>query len=190
MVRHKSRWLLIRIEYESEVKNISRRDITATATNASSSTAPTDSHMASKSPSTFSSSQQGLDTTLFQKPTELFRIHLYHSIRCTMEDAFGIAACGITEDIQVVFYNTDTGLAIVKVSRDSCNLVRSAITIMMQVNNVPMVATVISTNGSVRTAKLAAIREIKRMFRESDAVPTQERLKKLEEHMDQVHCVE
>jgi len=61
---------------------------------------------------------------------------------------------------------------------------------MMQVNNVPMVATVISTNGSVRTAKLAAIREIKRMFRESDAVPTQERLKKLEEHMDQVHCVE
>lgn len=105
-----------------------------------------------------------------------------------MEDAFGIAASGITEDMQVLFYNTDTGLAMIKVPRDSSNLVRSAITIMTQLNNVPMVATVLSTNGSARTAKLATIRELKRMFQNRYALPTQERLKKLQEHMDQVVC--
>jgi hypothetical protein len=75
---------------------------------------------------------------------------------------------------------------------------------MMQVNGMPMVATVLSTNGSARTAKLAAMRELKCMFGKSqEVVPTQqqqqqpqqpqpqlERLKKLQEYMDQVRCIE
>jgi hypothetical protein len=71
---------------------------------------------------------------------------------------------------------------------------------MMRVNDVPMVATVISTNGSARTAKLAAVREVKRIFRTSEGGvmstssnsnnDIQERLMKLEEQIEQVHCVD
>jgi hypothetical protein len=108
MVRQKSRWLLIRIEYESEVKNISsKRDDIAAPAVATATTTATTTTTTTATVNTFQSSsyfqQQPGDTKVpFQKTTttDMVRIQLYHSIRCTMEDAFGITASGITEDIQ------------------------------------------------------------------------------------------
>ena len=65
----------------------------------------------------------------------------------------------------VRLYIPASKLALIKVPRDASDLVRSAITLLTKVNDESIVATVISTNGSARTAKLATLRLIKRKFR-------------------------
>jgi len=71
----------------------------------------------------------------------------------TMQDSFGISVAGVIEEIQVRLYNPDTRLAMIKVPRDT------------EVNSEPIVAAVISTNGSARTVKLAALRGIQCYFK-------------------------
>ena len=103
---------------------------------------------------------------------------------------------GIIEENQVRLYNPETRLAMIKVvPRDHSDLVRSAITLLNEVNGEPIVAVVISTNGSARTAKLAALREIQCLFQIRVAVAGPRRgagainkkeLRNLEDQMDHV----
>mmetsp|Transcript_25781 Transcript_25781/g.38220 ORF Transcript_25781/g.38220 Transcript_25781/m.38220 type:complete len:107 (+) Transcript_25781:554-874(+) len=87
-------------------------------------------------------------------------------MRMTMQDSFGISVAGVIEEIQVRLYNPETRLAMIKVvPRDHSDLVRSAITLLNEVNGEPIVAVVISTNGSARTVKLAALRGIQCYFK-------------------------
>lgn len=65
----------------------------------------------------------------------------------------------------VRFYSPETKLAMLRVPRDSANMVRSAITFLTQVREEPIAAVVVSTSGSARTAKIAALRAIKKAFR-------------------------
>lgn len=118
---------------------------------------------------------------------------LFHAIRITMQHAFGVSAAGIIEDIQVRLYNPETQLAMIKVPRDSSDIVRSAITLLTEVNDEPIVATVISTNGCPRTAKLAALRETKRIFQVTVAgkgATGKKELRNLEDQMDQIRNID
>lgn len=157
MVRHKSRWLLIRIDREERVKSIkdTQKD-------------PPDTPSA---------------------PIE--KKNIYHALRIMIEGAFGIARAGIVEDIQVRLYNSETSLAVVKVPREDCDLIRSAITLLTQIQDEPITAVVLSTSGSARTAKIAAMRQVKKAFKMkySDVNNTnvgKKELQKLEVLIDQV----
>ena len=93
----------------------------------------------------------------------------------------------------VRLYNPETQLAMIKVPRDSSDIVRSAITLLTEVNDEPIVATVISTNGCPRTAKLAALRETKRIFQVTVAgkgATGKKELRNLEDQMDQIRNID
>lgn len=91
----------------------------------------------------------------------------------------------------VRLYNSETSLAVVKVPREDCDLIRSAITLLTQIQDEPITAVVLSTSGSARTAKIAAMRQVKKAFKKkySDVNNTNVRkkeLQKLEVLIDQV----
>jgi len=94
----------------------------------------------------------------------------------------------------VRLYNPGTRLAMIKVPRDGSDIVRSAITLLTKVNDEPIVATVISTNGCPRTAKLAALRETKRAFQIRVAgrggATDKKELRNLEQQMDQIRNID
>jgi hypothetical protein len=78
MVRHKSRWLLVAVESEENVKNL----VSPTISN--NTTTTTNINRIGKEAPLLLADKNGL----------------FHSIRITMQDAFGIAVAGIIEDIQ------------------------------------------------------------------------------------------
>ena len=78
---------------------------------------------------------------------------------------------GVIEEIRVRLYNPETRLAMIKLPSDHSDLVRSVITLLIKVYGEPIVAAVISSNGSARTArKFAALREIQSLFQVGVAV--------------------
>jgi len=178
MVRHKSRWLLVAVDSEENVKNLS--------------------------PTTISNNNSNSNITGKDDPLRLAdKNGLFHALRISMQDAFGIAVAGIIEDIQVRLYMPESKLALIKVPRDASDLVRSAITLLTKVNDEPIVATVISTNGSARTAKLATLRLIKRKFRNrvgvgnanvnvnvNDAIRIGKELRNLEDQLEIVRNID
>lgn len=94
---------------------------------------------------------------------------------------------------KVRMYNHDTNLAMIKVPRDHCDLVRSALMLMVDIKDSPTVARVVSTNGSARTAKLHAFKEIKRIFRAKNKNGThikESDMYNLEEQFEQVRNLE
>lgn len=87
--------------------------------------------------------------------------------------------------IEIVrLYNADTRLAVIKSSRDSTGVVRAAITLLNQLNDEPIVASVISIHGSARTLKLSCIEFLRKTF------PPSESLYKLEEQIEQIRVIE
>lgn len=84
----------------------------------------------------------------------------------------------------VRLYNADTRLAIIKTSRDSADIVRAAITLLNQLNDEPIVASVISIHGSARTLKFSCIQLLRKTF------PPSEQLHKLEEQIEQIRVIE
>ena len=90
-------------------------------------------------------------------------------------------------------YIHDTNLAMIKVPRDQCDLVRSTLMLMVEIKDIPTVARVVSTNGSARTAKLHAFKEIKRIFRAKNKNGThikESDVNNLEEQFGQVRNIE
>ncbi len=65
----------------------------------------------------------------------------------------------------VRFFDTETSLTVIKVPRVDCDLVRSAVTFLTQIKDEPVTAVVLATSGSARTAKIAVLRHIKKIFR-------------------------
>lgn len=90
-------------------------------------------------------------------------------------------------------YNHDTNLAMIKVPRDQCDLVRSTLMLMVEIKDIPIVARVVSTNGSARTAKLHTLKEIRRIFRTKNKNGThikESDMYNLEEQFEQVKTIE
>lgn len=147
MVRQKSRWLLIRIDLEDQVKSIK-----------DTSTASLLEGAAVK--------KKKEDPAASSSRIQLEKKNIFHALRIMIEESFGIARSGIIDDIQVRLYSSEARLAIVKVPRDDCDLVRSAVTFLTQIQEEPVTAVVLATNGSARTAKVAAMRQVRKDFRE------------------------
>lgn len=96
----------------------------------------------------------------------------------------------------VKYFNPEAQIAIVKVPRDKYKIIRAAFTLLTNLNYKPVVATIISVNGSARTCKIAALRTLRKWFNESNTTNannantnytiTDSKLKKLQIQMDEV----
>lgn len=190
MVRHKTRWLLVRLVFERDVLKQTNSD---------------GSHKRRRDED--DSSSAGLT-----------KKDLSQSIRDSISSSFGIAASGIAQDVQgmsvvsvfgwqralvslksfdaligtllVRLYDESSRLAMIRVSRDSCGLVRAAITFLTAIKSKSVVASVIAVNGSARTAKRVALLEMRRHFREECFSTEKRELKDLEERLALIRKVE
>lgn len=78
-------------------------------------------------------------------------------------------------------YDEQDRLAMIKVPRHACELVRASITLLTSLQSLPVAATVISIHGSARTVRLAALAEVRRQFRNRQThYPSKVELEQLE----------
>lgn len=145
MVRHKTRWLLVRLDFFEDLSG----DRTWSGADTSSSS-KTSGEIAQA---------EGLIT----------KKDVLKSIRDSLGLSFGVASSGISNEIQVRLYDEHFRLAMIRVPREESPTVRAAVTFLRAVQGKPVVASIISVNGSARTAKAATIMEFKRSFREQMA---------------------
>ena len=75
-----------------------------------------------------------------------------------------------------------------KVPREHCSRIRAAITLLTRVGDEPITAVVVSISGSARTAKLAALREIKQRFHQMNSNESliKKNLKRLDQNIEQI----
>lgn len=73
--------------------------------------------------------------------------------------------------------------------RDACGLARAALTFLTTIQGRSIVASVISVNGSARTAKRVAMLEMKRELRQKCSFSKRE-LKELEARLDMIRKIE
>jgi len=146
MVRHKARWLLVQVDFDQK---------------------HTDGN---KKTSSFPSKKE-------------FALMIRHSI----SSCFGVAADGAAMETQVRFVDPTTRLVLLRVPREFCNMIRCSITMLTRnisndmvtindegtsrskkqaINRRPtLVASVVSVNGSARTAKLSTMARIRKVYR-------------------------
>ncbi|KAL7479802.1 hypothetical protein ACHAW6_005520 [Cyclotella cf. meneghiniana] len=155
MVRHKNRWLLVKVDYEQNLLsqcNPNNSSLAAPPANKKRKLNKADSQNSSNS-ATNESIQISQITA-----TDIFR-----SLQETVTQNYGIVA-SCTTDVSVRFYDPKVRLAVVKTSREKCPLVRSSIMFLNKVKQIKVVASTISVNGSARTARNAAWKEIQKLF--------------------------
>lgn len=73
--------------------------------------------------------------------------------------------------------------------RDACGLARASLVFLTAIQGKSIVASVISVNGSARTARRVAMLEIKRSFRLKCSASKRE-LKELEARLDMIRKIE
>jgi RNase P/RNase MRP subunit POP5 len=95
-----------------------------------------------------------------------------------------------TTKLTVRLYDEASRLAIIRVSRESCSLVRAAITFITSIQRRLVVASVISVNGSARTAKRVALLETRRSFRQDICSTDKRELKDLERRLNLIRKIE
>jgi RNase P/RNase MRP subunit POP5 len=89
----------------------------------------------------------------------------------------------------VRLYDELSRLILVRVPRDACGLVRAAMTLLTTIQGRSVVASVISVNGSSRTAKRVAMLEMRRSFRQHCS-PSKRELTGLEARLDIIRKIE
>jgi len=95
------------------------------------------------------------------EPKDIHRV-----IRAAMESCFGVVGAGMAHTIRVSLYDETDRLAIIKMPRESCAMVRSALAFLTSINDVNVVISTIGVHGSARTVKIAALAELRRIFNE------------------------
>lgn len=95
-----------------------------------------------------------------------------------------------TTDCAVRLYDEASRLAIIRVSRESCSLVRASITFITSIQRRSVVASVVSVNGSARTAKRVALLETRRNFRQEVCSTEKRELKDLERRLNLIRKIE
>mmetsp|Transcript_2758 Transcript_2758/g.4284 ORF Transcript_2758/g.4284 Transcript_2758/m.4284 type:complete len:187 (-) Transcript_2758:521-1081(-) len=146
MVRHKTRWLLVRFDYEPDVVYGSQRPSTAT------------------NEAVFYGGRR--DTEVRRSGIDaITRKDVFKTLQESILFNFGISASGAAQDTQVRLYDSKTRLAMIRVPREFCNLIRAAITFITIIQKNPVIVRCISVNSCARTAKMVAIKEVKKYFR-------------------------
>lgn len=159
MVRHRTRWLLVKVEVVNDIHDSRQPPTTAGVSKLVSRKGPPNTRRKDGSPS---------------------RKDFAALLRTTISLHFGIAAEGASSDLHIRFFDdTSTQLALVRVSRQSCDIVRAALTLLLTQKQLEalgasddsptvksdVIASVISVHGSARTAKLATFRQIRGLYR-------------------------
>eukprot|EP00934_Nitzschia_sp_Nitz4_P009219 Nitzschia sp. Nitz4//scaffold123_size70294//35639//36226//NITZ4_005928-RA/size70294-exonerate_est2genome-gene-0.77-mRNA-1//-1//CDS//3329534485//9209//frame0 len=156
MVRHKTRWLLVQLDFQSTVGG--------------------------------GSSKSGGSGEIPSKND------LGTSIRRNLTTHFGVSAEGAALETQVRFWDPDTRLLLLRVPREFYGIVRSSLTLWTHHNaswDAPskcptIVASVLAVSGCARTAKLATIARLRKIFRHQiqslgkDSKRSRQELQKLE----------
>mmetsp|Transcript_16634 Transcript_16634/g.34771 ORF Transcript_16634/g.34771 Transcript_16634/m.34771 type:complete len:194 (-) Transcript_16634:46-627(-) len=149
MVRQKNRWLLVQLDFESEV--LSR----CFAENPSSNSSTTGTKTRK--------SVEGIISESNSNPNEISGKDIYLSLQEILTQSFGLVGAATTE-VQVRVYDPKARLAIIKTSREKCPLVRSSLTFLSQVRQQRVIATTIAVSGSARTARNVAWKEVRKLF--------------------------
>lgn len=66
---------------------------------------------------------------------------------------------------KVRFCDSNVRMALVRVPREYCQIIRSSITLLNEIQNKRVAISTVSVNGSARTAKINAIKEIQHCYR-------------------------
>lgn len=150
MVRLKSRWLLVRVDFEPHVAGAagSQCDIGGVRVGKASDGA--------------GKQQSALDTKISSVSTS----DLYHSVRECASSLFGLSGTSAVQYLQVLHYDPEARVVSMRVSRDACNLVRASLTFITSIKGITAIFSVIAVNGSARTAKIAFLHELRRSFKE------------------------
>ena len=157
MVRHKVRWLLVQFDFEKKLEEKENyyddEDSDSDA-------------VATRSILSFPSKKE-----------------ISAMIRQSMSSCFGLVADGAANEVQIRLVDPSTRLVLLRTPRKLCNLVRCSLTLLTTAtitrdgnnatgeannkNNRPIriVASVISVNGSARTAKLATMGRVKEYYK-------------------------
>lgn len=72
---------------------------------------------------------------------------------------------GIALEMQVKFCDADTQLALLRVPREGCKVVRSALTLLMEFQGQRIVCDVLSTSGSIRTGRACLMKHVRNWYR-------------------------
>lgn len=100
-------------------------------------------------------------------------------LRRTVAWCFGIAGEAPSYATQIKFYDPDTQLVVVRVPRQYCDTIRSALTLLLTRKQLVSLgdtldatttaqdyyASVVSVHGSARTAKMAVYRKLRELYR-------------------------
>ena len=177
MVRHKTRWLLVRLDFESDM---------------------------------------AMEESKKRKRGEISRLDtivIYRAIKESLSSCFGIAAYGVLQGVQgkivaclkckssnvnahsialVRYYDEQDRLAMIRMPREGYGMVRASIMFLTLLQSKAVVASVISVNGSARTARLAAISEVQRLFRghHSQKNPSKKEVIQLELRLQQIQAID
>lgn len=135
MVRLKTRWILLRLDFPSDV---GFRKQTKEGGN---------------------NNLKALDG---QFPS---RKEVFIAINNNHIENFGVAGTGEAQDIQVRFCDPVTRLVLIRIPRDAFPRVRSTLTLITSIIRRRVVVNIIGVNGSVRTAKRSAIEHVRGIYR-------------------------
>ena len=145
MVRHKNRWLLVKIELADDIRK-----------------------------------NQQQSSTRYTSSSDLFpsKKEFASRLRRTVGWCFGIAGEGPASDTQLRFYDPSTQLAVVRVPRKYCDMIRSSLTLLLTRKQLLSIGenadttqqsdyqtSVVSVHGSARTAKIAVFRKLRELYR-------------------------
>ena len=156
MVRQKNRWLLVQFDYEPNIlSQCLPKDSSSTAT----ATPKNKKRKLNESNSQESTSTN--DETI--QISQITSTDIYRALQETLSQNYGIVASSTT-GVSVRLYDPKIRLAVIKTSRDNYPMVRSALVFLTKVKQIKVVASTISVNGSARTARNAAWKELQRRF--------------------------
>ena len=71
---------------------------------------------------------------------------------------------------KVRFYDSNIRMALIRVPREYCQVIRASMTMLNEIQNKRVAISTISVNGSARTAKLSAIKQIQYCYRKKLSV--------------------
>ena len=92
----------------------------------------------------------------------------------------------------VKYFHPGAKIVIVKTPRDKYKMIRAALTLVTHINDMPVVMSVTSVNGSARTSKIAALRTLRKWFNETNqgVKVTDSMIKKLHKQMEEIFEME
>lgn len=135
MVRHKARWLVVHLDFGEQLER---------------------PHEQSKMTSPNSMSNKALP--------DLDASDIFHSLRKCIEATFGTYAFGVASELQVTFYEYRLQIAVIRMSREHCGTVRSAVTLLTDMSGIRVAASVLAVCGSLRTARLVVLHELNKFL--------------------------